>query len=251
MSCQKTSDCSCPNTPLSAQALQRLTSIILKAHCNDEEAVRLVGEAAIDYTSIPNAAPPGDARLMGDLCGAAQKTVELLSVADTTTEGAVVLDSELPALEITQNGDSDLVGFAIACARVERLRYRVQETLAGLARRKGAERSESLRLLVWELCELYKRETGKPVTNSAMLKDKYQSEPQSPAGRFVLAAAAALQPPEAWMREHKQWVRGMRDRILQKGGLKSAVYFAMRDYVAHHSSSSGRRGRWKRHPVIL
>jgi hypothetical protein len=222
-----------------------------EAHCNDEEAVRLVGEVAIDYTSIPGAAPPGDARLMGELCGAAKRTVELLSVLDTTTEGAVVLDSDLPPLEIAENGDSDLVDFAIACARIERLRCRVEAALADLERRKGAERSESLRWLVWELCELYRRETGKPVTNSAMSKDEYKSEPQSPAGRFVLAAAAALQPPEAWMREHKQWVRGMRARILHKGGLKSAVYFAMRGYVAHDSSNSGRRGRWKRRPVIL
>jgi len=217
-----------------------------QAHCNDAEAVKLVGEAAIDYTSIPSAAPAGDARQMNDLCGAAQKTVELLSVLDTTTEGALVLDSQLPPVEIAENGDSDVVGFAIACARIERLRWRVKEILASLERRKGAERSESLRWLVWQLCELYKRETGKPVTNSAMSKDQYQSEPQSPAGRFVLAAVVALQPSETWMQEHSLWVRGKRARVLHKGGRKSAVYFAMRDYVAHHSSSSGRRGRWKR-----
>jgi hypothetical protein len=139
----------------------------------------------------------------------------------------------------------------MVCARIERLRCCVEKTLADLKRRKGAERSESLRWLVWELCELYKRETGKPVTNSAISKDKFISEPQSPAGRFVLAAAAALRPSEAWMREHSTWDRGMRARVLNKGGLKKAVYFAMRKYVEHHSLSSDRRGRWKRRPVIL
>jgi hypothetical protein len=176
-----------------------------EAHCNDVEVVKLVGEAAIDHTSIPRAAPAGDARLMGDLWRAAQRTVALLSVLDTTTEGAVALDSELAPLQIAANGDSDLVGFATACARMERLRCRVTEILAGLKPRKGAERSESLRWLVWELCELYKRETGKRVTNSATSKDQYKSAPQSPAGRFVLAAADALQPPEDWIRSHSAW----------------------------------------------
>jgi hypothetical protein len=35
----------------------------------------------------------------------------------------------------------------------------------------------------------------------------------------------------------------MRARVLNKGGLKRAVYFAMRKYVEHHSLSSDRRGR--------
>jgi hypothetical protein len=237
---------------LSQQLIFRPSSLAadidkFEAHCNDEEAVRLIAEAATGYAGIPSMAPAtDDARLMEDLCRAAQRTIELLSGLDTTTEGAVVLDSELPPLEIRQGRDSDLAGFAIACARIERLRCRVREVLAGLKRRKGAECSESLRLLVWQLCDLYARETGKPVTNSAISKDEYTSEPQSPAGRFVLAAADALQPSEAWMREHDQWVRGMRARILHKGGRKRAVYFAMRDYVAHHSSSTSRRGRWKR-----
>jgi hypothetical protein len=146
----------------------------------------------------------------------------------------------LPPLEIAQNDEDDLIGLAMVCARIERLRCRVEKTLANLERRKGAERSESLRWLVWELCELYKRETGKRVTNSAISKDKFTSEPQSPAGRFVLAAAAALRPSEAWMQEHSTWVKGMRARVLNKGGLKRAVYFAMRKYVEHQSDRRGR-----------
>jgi hypothetical protein len=223
-----------------------------EAYSNDEEAVQLVGEAAINYGRMSGpASATGDAKLMDDLGGAAENTRQLLSALDTTTAGAVVLDTELPPLEIAEDDESDLIGFAMVCARIECLRCRVEETLAGLERRKGAERSESLRWLVWQLCELYERETGKRVTNSAMSKDKYTCEPQSPAGRFVLAAAAAVRPSEAWMREHYEWVRGERARVLNTGGLKSAVYFAMRKYIALHSSSSGRRGRWERGPVIL
>jgi hypothetical protein len=223
-----------------------------EAHRNDDEAVRQVGEAATDEVSMMHATSmTSDAALMDDIRGAAENAGQLLSVLDTTTAGAVVLDTELPPLEIAQNDEDDLIGLAMVCARIERLRCRVEKTLANLERRKGAERSESLRWLVWELCELYKRETGKSVTNSAVSKDKFTSEPQSPAGRFVLAAAAALRPSEAWMREHSIWNRGMRARVLNKGGLKRAVYFAMRQYVAHHSLSSDPRGRSKRRPVIL
>ena len=222
------------------------------AHCNDEEAVQQLGEAAANDARMMHAASvTGDAELMDDIWDAAENTGQQLSALDTTTAGAVVFDDELPPLEIEQSDEDDLIGLAIACARIERLRCRVEKTLANLERRKGAERSESLRWLVWELCELYKRETGKRVTNSAISKDKFTSEPQSPAGRFVLAAAAALRPSEAWMREHSLWVRGTRARVLNKGGLKRAVYFAMRQYVAHHSLSSDRRGRSKRRPVIL
>jgi len=216
----------------------------IQAHRDDAEAVQQVGEAAADERSKMDASATGDAELMDDISGAAENTSQLLLALDTTTESAVVLDTKLSPLEIAENDDGDLIGFAIVRARIERLRSRVQESLAGLERRKGAERSESLRWLVWRLCELYERETGKLVTNSAKSQKKYTSEPQSPAGRFVLAAAAVLQPPETWMREHGLWVRGMRARVLSKGGVKKAVLYAMREYVSDHPSEE-RRGRRK------
>lgn len=217
------------------------------AHSSDAAAVEQVGQAAAEIGCMVRPAPTAhDAALVDDLRGAAERTRELISALDTTTAGAVVLDSKLPPLEIAEGDESDLTGFVIVRARIERLRRRVEQILADLERRKGAERSESLRWLVWQLCEFYKRETGNPVTNSAMSKNKFTSEPRSLAGRFVLAAAAALQPSEAWMRAYNNWVKGKRARVLSKGGLKRAVYFAMREYVAHHSPSSGRRGRWKR-----
>jgi len=215
-----------------------------QAQCDDEEAVQRVGETAADDRSMMDASATRDAELMDDISGAAENARQLLSALDTTTAGALVLDTKLPPLEIAETDEGDLIGFAIACARIKRLRCRVQESLAGLERRKGAERSESLRWLVWQLCELYQRETGKPVTNSTMPNGKFSCEPQSPAGRFVLAAAVVLQPPETWMREHDPWVRGMRARVLSKGGLKTAVYFAMRECVSSHPWEE-RRGRRK------
>jgi hypothetical protein len=218
-----------------------------EAHRNDDEAVRQVGEAATDEVPMMHATSmTSDAELIDDIRVAAENAGQLLSALDTTTAGVVVLDTELPPLKIAQNDEDDVIGFAIACARIGRLRRRVEEALASLERRRGPERFESLPWLVWQLCELYHRETGQPVTNSALSQGKFTSRPQSPAGRFVLAVAAALQPSESWRREHNHWVGDKRARVLSKGGLERAVYYAMREYVAAKSLSTGRRGRSQR-----
>jgi hypothetical protein len=155
----------------------------------------------------------------------------------------VAIDAALPPLLIAEGDASDLVDFAVVCARIERLRWRVEQILDGLEHQRGPERFESLQWLVWELCELYRRETGRPVTNSARAEGKYTSEPQSAAGRFVLAAVKALQPAEVWRQEPDHRVAQRRDRIFYQGVLGKAVLYAMREYVAHHSSIDERRGR--------
>ena len=157
------------------------------------------------------------------------RIAELLCVLDTTTAGAVAIDSDCLALESGVDVDIDLIHVTTASARIERLRHRVERVLVGLEQRHGPERYESLRWLVWELCDLYHRETGRRVTNSAddvsrcnFSGTRYTGTPQSPAGRFVLATVKILQPSEA---------------------LPRAVLFAMREYVALHRGSGSRRGR--------
>jgi hypothetical protein len=225
---------------------------IFQTHCNDEEAVRQVGEAAVgDWCTLDGAFATGDAEPMDDLRAKADRTAKALCALDTTTAAAVAIDAKLPLLEIAEGIENDLVGFAIARARIERLRWRVEQTLDGLEHQGGPERFESLRWLVWELCDLYRRETRRPVTNSAISEGKYKSEPQSPAGRFVLAAVKALQPTEAWIQEPDHRIVQRRNRILDQGACGRAVLYAMRDYVAYHSSIDARRGRWKRGRVTL
>lgn len=217
-----------------------------EAHRNDEEAVQLVGEVAVDVRRQLPASASRAPELMDELCGTAERTVQLLCALDTTTASAVAIDAELPRLEIEGGTGSDLIGFSVVCARIERLRRRAELTLARLVRQKGPERSESLRWLVWQLCDLYNHETGQPVTSSAMADYFYTATPQSPAGRFVLAAVKALQPPEAWVLEPDHRVAHRRTRMLRKDVLERGVHFAMRDYVADHPHSRSRRGRRKR-----
>jgi hypothetical protein len=56
------------------------------------------------------------------------------------------------------------IDLAIVRARIERLQHRAAMFLARLEERRGAERHESLRWLVWQLCDLYHYETGRRVT---------------------------------------------------------------------------------------
>ena len=217
-----------------------------QAHRDDEEAVQRVAETAVDKGRMLDASSAThDAELMDDLRGTAETTLQLLRALDTTTAGAVAIDTELPRLEVEGGAGVEVIGFTVACDRIERLRRRAELTLARLERRKGPERCVSLTWLVWQLCDLYHRETGRRVTSSAVKEYSYIGTPQSPAGRFVLAAVEALQPSQAWGQEPDHRVAPQRDHILDKAGVARAVYFAMREYVADHPPSRSRRGRRK------
>jgi hypothetical protein len=78
-----------------------------------------------------------NAELLADLNDAAEKTIELYSILDTTTAGAVAIDTELPRLELAEIDENDLIGFVVASARIERLRRRVEQTLASLEHQGG------------------------------------------------------------------------------------------------------------------
>jgi hypothetical protein len=214
-----------------------------QAYSYDEEAVQQVAEAAfmLRYTMDEVLSGP-EAEIVTGLTDAAEYAAQLLSALDTTTSGAILDELDLPPLNVTWDEESN---FSIVRARIERLFQRIELCLAGLEAQGGPERAISLRLLVWQLCDLYHRETGKPVTSSAVRDYCYKAAPQSPAGRFVLACVEALQPPEAWMLEPDHRATLQRART-SKGALERGVHFAMREYVAHHPPAAPRRGRRKR-----
>ena len=85
----------------------------------------------------PAHATPSDAQVMADLSIAAQTVAASLCALDTTTAGAVAIDSECPALDVAADAEN-LSGFAIMYAGIARLRHRAARTLAGLERRRGA-----------------------------------------------------------------------------------------------------------------
>ena len=223
-----------------------------QAYRHDTAALQQIAEAATFVERLQRTVSETHAAgLMADLSDAAREATDLLCALDTTTAAAVAIDSECLVLDISEEAD-DLIGYTIACARVARLQHRAGLALGLLECRGGPERFESLRWLVWQLCDLYNHETGRRVTNSAddparcnYSGSKYTGMPQSPAGRFVLAAAQALQPSQLWMPAPDHRVAQKRVRLLAGPALERAVYFAIREYVAHHPPSGHRRGRPK------
>jgi hypothetical protein len=204
------------------------------AYRSDEQALSQLAEAAVDARRMLFAtSAERDAELMNNLNGAAETALYRLYGIDTTTAGELVIDTEVLGLEIEKR-DREWIAFSIACAHVGRLRRRAELTLDRLERRRGPERSVSANALVWELCDLYYRETGRAVTNSAVEHYYYTGTPQSPAGRFVLAAIELLHPSDARTRGPQSRVTPRQARALNRGRLRHAVYFAMRDYVAYH-----------------
>ena len=202
---------------------------------DDETVVELLYEAAADETQAAD-----DAWLMEALAEGARETWLFLCALDTTTSWEVVI-----AGNFVPPDASDADALSLLRSRIMDLSRRFKLALDRLTRRRGPEGGLSLRWLVRQLCDLWCRETGQPVTSSAVRGGAYTSKPQSPAGKFVLAAAEALQPSKSWIREHEYREAPVRARIVAlPGDLHRRVHSAMREYVTDHASAS-RRGRPK------
>ena len=68
----------------------------------------------------------------------------------------------------------------------------------------------SLKLLVEQLCELWERETGRPVTAHGMIKLEYTQRTETEAGRFVTSAVEAMLPESSWFDEHSEFSQPIR-----------------------------------------
>jgi hypothetical protein len=213
-----------------------------RAYSDDEDALQQVAEAAFALLNTMDKALSGpEADMVAGLNAAAEYAAQLLSALDTTTSGAIVDELNLPPLNVTWDEERN---FAVVRARIERLLQRIELALARLEARGGPERAISLGCLVWSLCDLYHRETGRPVTSNAVEDYRYTAIPQSAAGRFVLACVEALRPSPSWMKDPDHQAPLRQARILDNPALRRGVYFAMRDYVTHRPSQGPRRG-WK------
>jgi hypothetical protein len=221
-------------------------SALYESHLVDQTALECLWEAANDVGRIAtDAGAIGHAQLLLDLATAAEKSRLFLLSLDTTTEGEVVLDTGIihpGVLDLKTNGDDAL---SLLCAQIRRLHSRLQLTLDRLASRKGPEKQLSLTWLVWELCDLWSRETGQPVTSSAVQGGNHTGKPQSAAGRFILNAAEALHLPNGAQNQRgsKLPVRGQ--TIGVAGNRAQIIHYSMRKYVAHQPPSPHRPGRRK------
>ena len=211
----------------------------------DKTAIDVVSETASDIRhTLASVGRTDEANLIREVCAAADTIVPLLWNLDTTTDGDVVIDAGSAGPEPADNSADP---FIAVCAPVRRLRSRFELALTHLRRRKGPEARLSLGLLVSQLCDLWRRETGRPVTANPVRLGAYTGRPQSAPGRFVCAAVEALQPTAAWIAEHEAVGAHMRAAIMTRrpGARVQAVHSAMRGYVAadRGDPSVPRRGR--------
>ena len=113
----------------------------------------------------------------------------------------------------------------------------VDQTLYGLNKRRGAEERVSLKLLVEQLCELWERETARPVTAHGMIKLKYTQRTETEAGRFVSAAVETMLPAPSWFDEHSAFSNPVAMTFLPSRHTDRArqVLVIMRDFVKRRS----------------
>ena len=114
----------------------------------------------------------------------------------------------------------------------------VDQTLYGLNKRRGAEERVSLKLLVEQLCELWERETARPVTAHGMIKLKYTQRTETEAGRFVSAAVETMLPAPSWFDEHSAFsnpVRAMTFLPFQQADRARQILEIMRHFVQRRS----------------
>jgi hypothetical protein len=183
-----------------------------------------------------------DLNTLKQICATAEVAMESIAGLDTSSEDEVFVDSLCTGLLITKSTQGNDV-FYVGAAPLDHLKRQFRLTIDRLQHQRGPEKHLSLPLLVWQLCHLWTDVTGQSVTNSAVRKGRYTSCPESPAGRFVLAIVEALQPSEQWITQNLRPDAAVRARKFAASTADRArtVWFAMRDYVAHHQPPGARR----------
>jgi hypothetical protein len=210
----------------------------------DRVQIEAVSESASDiHQTLVDGDKTSEAALIGEVHVAAGGFTTLLCNIDNTSEGEVIFGATgyLQPANSTDPLDA-------ASAAIHRMRNRFDLALSRLKRRKGTEPRSSFVWLVWQLCDLWQRETGSPVTANPVKRGAYTGRPQSASGRFVCAAVEALQPIFACEGEQTAPAAAMRaETITRAPGFRvQAVHTAMRRYIADATptdSAVPRRGR--------
>jgi hypothetical protein len=211
-----------------------------------ESFVRLV-ESSDGEVNAQKGVSDADMKLLERLRVAVGKAALLFEMLDTTTSSDLFLMSLSGGANKLSRSDGPADPVSGVLAEILWIRELVGEVLKLLSLRKGPDARTSFPLLVWELCDLWQRETGLEVTSSAHEGGDYKALPRSVAGRFVLAAVEALQPSKKWLEVHASEARTMSASLTlrKEFGRAVAVNTTMNRYVAHHPSPS-RKGRRKK-----
>lgn len=197
--------------------------------------ILFVYETARACLNMARVTAPGSVKPFEQLIDAANATQAFVNMLDTTSEFEIMVTA-IPAA-----ADGDRVerpmneggALGIACTRISRLRFRVDATRAALSKQKGPEVRVSLPVLVGQLADVWGEATGQIATSSGVSDYKYTAVPQSPAGRFIVAAIEAVRPPMAWFDERRVFAVSVTAQIMagQPINRARAINTALSDYV--------------------
>lgn len=174
---------------------------------------------------------------MNKLCSTAGRAATFLSSLNSTTDGDVALAAR--STDLTPVADpADAI--AVLAEQLQRLRLRFERELVRLNAIKGPELSVSLELLVAQICDMWRQETGRPVTANPYCGYDYTGHPQTDAGRFVLQVVEAMQPSKTWVDPYRAAASQKRPMSVMapRGFQAQAVHTSMRKHVA-----AGKRAR--------
>jgi hypothetical protein len=168
------------------------SSIAFQPADQEEILLEALYEAAVDLTlALGPDQDGGDADLMQAIGKKARHVLLLFSKLDTTTSADLITVSGFrPNTPDLDHSGAKTLG--IMRARIISISRRLETTLSHLKRLRGPEPARSLTWLVWQLSDLWQRETGQLITSSALKRARYTSKPQSAGGSFVLAVVRGL-----------------------------------------------------------
>jgi hypothetical protein len=202
------------------------------SYAADKDAVEAVATATASLRqdlSRAGTADGGDT--LHKVCSTAGRAAMYLSSLDSTTDADVAFGA-LSTDVTPAAGPANAI--AVLAERLRRLRLRFERELVRLNAIKGPESSLSLELLVAQICDMWRQETGGRVTANPYRRYDYTGRPQTEVGRFVLQVVEALQPSKAWIGRHRAAASQKRAMIVMgaRGFRAQAVHTAMRKYVA-------------------
>ena len=175
-----------------------------------------------------------------------------MNLIDDTTDSQIADTALDRNFEISRTAGSEGCGLANTEQWLHDYREVLDKTIKRLNARRGAQERVSLKLLVEELCKLWKVETGKPVTAHGIVSDVYTSRTETDAGRFVTAAVEAMLPDESWIKEHAKFARSARaetflpdepGKARRRKSRARQILVIMRDFIAIRPTRSGVRKR--------
>lgn len=194
-----------------SRSRDRIDAALRNSNDGLSPTVAALGEAAANVESelqIAGASNP-DIGWFSGVRRCARSLSEQIETLDDNTDGQIAPTALHRNFERSQTVASEEFGLVDAERWLNGYWNVLVETRNTLSDQRGAQERCSLKLLVVELCSLWERETGEPVTAHGIKGDEYTSRAETTSGRFVTAAVEAMLPDKSWFDQHSQFAHSV------------------------------------------